>query len=366
MKKILLIIGVALLVGGSGYLIWQFMADQNAGAPASEDIATEEPRLKNEPKSVSGESILAYWINKTDGAPFYINSAGQVVKIDGNVAQTVSSQAPKSINSLESSADGTSAIVGFGYPQGLSFTIFNSVNSGWQGLPSGTLAVSWSPTDNNRLVYLRENGTLNRLYTYDVSLRRSTEVFRTAQKDIEIDWATPDLVYFKERATAGLTGSLWSFNLKTSAFRRVIKDEAGLILKWSSSGQEAIKFSSLNRQNSLALVNAAGISLGNLANLITLPSKCTFNLDRIEIYCAAPNSFGSSALPDDYWKRKIYTADNIYIIPLSSEGHRPLGGALPLFVSSDDLIIDADQLEVHGDKLYFINRYDNKLYSLAL
>lgn len=366
MRKIALILLIVLLAGGLGYLIWQFAADQNAEVSVGGDSLTEESRLKNEPKSVSGGSILAYWINKADKAPFYINSAGQVVKIDNGVAQTVSGQAPKNINSLESSLDGTSVIVGFGYPQSPTFTIFNSINSEWQGLPSGTIAASWSPTDNNRLVYLRENGSLNRLYTYDVNSKKSTEVFKTAQKDLDIDWATSDLVYLKERATASLNSSLWSLNLKTSVFRRAINEEASLVLKWSSTGQEAIKFSSTNRQNSLALINNAGINLGNLGNLLTLPSKCAFNLNRIEIYCAAPDSFRNSILPDDYWKRKIYTTDNIYVIPLSSEGHRPLGGALSLFNSTTELTIDADQLEVNGDKLYFINRYDNKLYSLDI
>ncbi len=366
MKKILLIIGVVLLAGGIGYLVWQFVGDQTNHALIGGDGVTDEPRLKNDPGPVSGEAIQAYWINKTANTPFYINTTGQVVKIDNGVAQTISSQAPSNINSLEASAGGNSALVGFGYPQSQTFTIFNSVNSGWQGLPSGTIAASWSPTDDNRLVYLRENGNLNRLYTYDVSLRRSTEVFRTAQKDLEIDWVSTDLVYLKERATASLTSSLWSLNLKTSAFRRVISEEAGLTLKWSPDGREALRFNSTNRQNSLALINNAGISLGNLANLVTLPSKCAFNLGRLEIYCAAPASFGGTLLPDDYWKRKIYTSDSIYVIPLSSEGHRPLGGALSLFTSSDELTIDADQLEIFGNKLYFINRYDSKLYSLDI
>ncbi len=90
-------------------------------------------------------------------------------------------------------------------------------------------------------------------------------------------------------------------------------------------------------------------------------------MDRLEIYFAAPDSFSvGEVLPDDYWKKKIYTADSIYTIPLSSEDQRPLGIALPLFISSDELTIDADQLEVVGNKLYFINRYDNKLYSLDI
>ena len=92
---------------------------------------------------------------------------------------------------------------------------------------------------------------------------------------------------------------------------------------------------------------------------ITLPEKCT--IGDTNLYCAAPvNITDKILLPDDYLKKKFYSDDVIYEYALDKKSIRTI------FRLSQDSAIDAINLKIIGDKLFFINRYDNYVYSIDL
>ncbi len=64
-------------------------------------------------------------------------------------------------------------------------------------------------------------------------------------------------------------------------------------------------------------------------------------------------------LPDDYLKRAVYSNDFIYELDLEKNA------LLPVFEENKQPI-DAINFELLGNKLFFINRYDNRLYQLEL
>jgi len=93
---------------------------------------------------------------------------------------------------------------------------------------------------------------------------------------------------------------------------------------------------------------------------MSLPEKCFIGSSKI--YCAISQSLnisGKLVLPDDYLKRKVYFDDWIYEIDMESRD-------INLVYSSAGKSIDAYNLTVEGNRILFINRYDNKLYGLEL
>ena len=107
----------------------------------------------------------------------------------------------------------------------------------------------------------------------------------------------------------------------------------------------------------LSLIDDLGTVKANL-DFTTLPEKCL--VSEPQIYCAIPKSIpAKTVLPDDYLKKALYFSDLFYQIDITQNS------SLEIFEPTD-LVIDAINLKLIDGKLLFINRYDNKLYSLEL
>lgn len=80
------------------------------------------------------------------------------------------------------------------------------------------------------------------------------------------------------------------------------------------------------------------------------------------LYCAIPRDaekLSRSFLPDDYYKMTLLTADDFYRIDLIN------GNAAPILADPGQTI-DASNLKIFNNKLFFVNRYDQKLYAITL
>jgi hypothetical protein len=80
----------------------------------------------------------------------------------------------------------------------------------------------------------------------------------------------------------------------------------------------------------------------------------------LDFYCAIPrdqDTLGIARLPDEYDQKILFTNDDIYKIS-TIDGN------------SSDLLsgqtIDATNLKIFNHILFFVNRYDQKLYAMTL
>ncbi len=362
-KIILWVVVVAVLAVGI-YIGWRALrrgavvAPQGGGPTGAEELILT-------PKALSENPVFDYWLNKSTGEIYYVAEDGQIYKITAEgESQGVGSQTIGQLSYIKPSSDGSLILIAFGYPQKPTFAIHNLSTKTWQSLPEGTVATAWDPRSNNRIAYLRDNGTTSRLNLLALSTQKSQEILRFSQKDLELDWVLPDVIYFKERPSNQVASSLWSYNLKTKVIKTVAANELGLNLKWPTDGALGLKWEA----NALNIIDANNKSLAVL-NIKTLPNKCAFN--EFRIYCSAPSdqlNVPVSVFPDNYLKKSISFIDDIYLISLLDLGRSPELLAIKIFDSFISGIgIDADHLEVQGEnRLLFINRFDNRLYSLDL
>ncbi len=371
MKSIFKISIIILIIAGLsivGYLAWIYLVAPRI-TPSEETALPGEaqPAIPNVPVPLTANKVFDYWINKKTKEVHYLDENGQIYKITKEGEQVLSSQNIAGLNHIKPNGDGTLVLVGFGYPATPTFAIFNTLTKSWQAMPANTTSAAWSPsapTGGPRLAYLR-NG---RLYLLTLADQKSKEIIKIDQKDLELEWVLPDVVYLKERPSIQLASSIWSININTKEVRSLAKPESGLLVRWFGDSKTGIKFTnSLSKENLLQIVNLDNQPLGSVG-LITLPSKCAFNALGTALYCAATKTeISGVSLPDDYLKRAVYFQDDIYQLSLIDLGGQLIG--LPtkiLDTESVKIVIDADQLEVNSKQLLFINRYDKKLYSLAL
>lgn len=361
LKKLLWVAVLIVIITGA-YLAYRYFfgskpatTPQNGGAAATALIPTKE---------ISTLPIFDYWINKNSGDIYYIAQDSQLHKITGDGKDIeLDSKAIGNLGYIKPSNDGTLILVAFGYPQNPTFAIYDTAQKSWQAFPAGTTAAAWDPKSNNRLAYLKNNGSTARLYLFTINTNRSVEILRLAEQDLNLDWSQPNIIYFMERPSGKYLSSVWAYNLTTKSFTALIRNESSLLWKWRNDNTSAIKWSN----GALSLVDGQNRVLGT-TDLKTLPEKCAFA--DLRIYCAASGNQASvipSSFADDYLKKLISSDDDFYFLSLLDLGKNTNLIKIPFFSSLEiGNKIDADHLEIQNNRLLFINRHDEKLYSLEL
>lgn len=151
-----------------------------------------------------------------------------------------------------------------------------------------------------------------------------------------MEWPTVNEIYLKSRPTPVLNQEVWKVNLKDKTLTR------------GDWGLEKLK----------KLVDLKYLTPGKKFNI--LPPKCL--VVEKGFYCAIPNQ--DDVTLDNYLKRKVYTNDNIYFVSINM-GAKKAQTRL-LLRANDANPIDATNLSLYKNRLFFINRYDQKIYSLEL
>jgi hypothetical protein len=64
-------------------------------------------------------------------------------------------------------------------------------------------------------------------------------------------------------------------------------------------------------------------------------------------------------LPDDYYKKAFFTLDDFYSIGLDN-------GVVTAIFADQNQALDAINPKVFNQILFFVNRYDSKLYAISL
>jgi hypothetical protein len=195
-------------------------------------------------------------------------------------------------------------------------------------------------------------------------------------EDMTLQWPNKNAIIISDKPSAFTTGSIWLFNVSSQTLSTISYEALGAESLWNASGS-ALIFSagSNNAGGSLIFQNAAGTQ--KKFSFLTLPSKCAFGPSSVAtsitasttnqtsmIYCAAPvdqNTFSIVRLPDEYDQKVYFSDDAFYSINSDTES---LNEIFSFSEAGENL--DATQMKIFNNILFFINRYDQKIYALAL
>lgn len=377
--KILIIVLILIIAGWGVYLIWKSFLKAPELAPPAVAVKEIKPGELAAPSLIliSSRPAFDYWINKSDNSVYYLTPEGEIYKTmtDGSEERIISQSFPN-LHELKASDDGSSIIISFGYPFAPTYTIFKTAELSFQPLPEKTSSAAWKPQSNNELIYLKTNqGGLSSLNLFSLVDQKTQEIIKLSQVDLDLEWILPDTIYLKQKPSFETLNSIWAIDLNLNkvdpktkkkigpVIRTLAKDESGLMINWSPTEDLGLKFTNDRFNNRLLkVINRENKLITNLA-FITLPNKCLF--DEKILYCAVPHEIPVGAkLPDDYLKRKVYFLDSLYRIDLSDP--TPLNWLFTEIFDGLQFPIDAVNLKIKDGSLVFVNRYDQKIYSLNL
>ncbi|HEX4104558.1 MAG TPA: hypothetical protein VHZ04_03770 [Candidatus Paceibacterota bacterium] len=346
---------------------------------------------------VSNEPALSYFVDPQNDVDV-VEPNGEVAEIangQNGQANFLSSSQIQSLITAGFSYDGAKAFVNFGVPANPQTSVFDMTAKAWTPLAAGIVSPVWSPADY-RIAYLatNANGSVT-LTTLDISKagNKPVALVTLAAQDLTLAWPTKNVIVLTDRPSAYSLGTMWFYNLSTKALTPAATPAYGLVAAWSATTKPvAVMWGSgaSGRGGGFSLVGALGTSTQTTAqslNFLTLPSKCTFNTETepvatptpsvatttpkatptpapqtyLALYCAVPanqSALSSVPMPDTYDQMSLFTSDNFYRI------HTDTGVTDAVLLPTGSY--DATDLHVFNNILFFVNRYDQKLYAISL
>lgn len=337
---------------------------------------------------VTQNQVLDYFVDSQKNV-LTIQPDGQVVEISGGSASTLSSSVVQDLRFAEISPDGKKIFVSFGSTLKPQASIFDVATKSWQPLGENIESADWSP-DGSEVAYLTPKGSVHEIYLLDISNPKAkpTGILEIRAEDLVLYWVGANQIILSDKASASYAGSILSLDIKKKTLSTIIENNLGLQSIWNVPLGVGLVFTSKysGGGGSLSLFDLAGARLNGL-NFITFPNKCAFSAQPQAtptatttkpasttktaagaasstkiLYCAAPRDqqkLGISTLPDDYLTRALYTSDNFLAIDLNT------GNANPFFADPSQTL-DAANLKIFNRILFFVNRYDKKLYAISL
>lgn len=397
MKKTIYIILGALIVAGIIFAGFYFrkksskqpasgqisqLDSEQVGEPSQyqnqQETSPREEATSEEKFGVVTENQVADYFIDSDNNLTFIEPSGKVMRLSasGELLEISGSQTDN-LTGASFSYNGKKALIRFGSSKTPQFSVFDTETKIWQPLPLEFKSVAWSP-EASEIIYLAEKGDKKVLGTLEVAnpKAKTKELLELYIEDAEVSWPIKDQILIRGKGTALAEESLWSFNVPKKTLAPIFEYKSGLQAIHGGENQKILFFeSNINLKGGFLTLFDLTQNKSKRLSFLTLPSKCAFSSEAISIdetstiqinqeilYCGIPRNsrlFSISTLPDDYLMKKIFTEDNIYKINLEN------GVISTVF---DDYLYNIDVINprVINKRLFFINRFDQRLYAINL
>jgi hypothetical protein len=324
---------------------------------------------------VSNDPTLDYFVSSANVVTV-IQPNGTIESITNNATNTISGLVFQNIITASFSYDGKKILISSRTATSTQTSVFDLVAKSWIALPVGMISPVWSPI-NYQVAYLTNtSGGSEILETVNAVTANAKPATLTTlgMEDSLLQWPSKNTFIISDRPSAFITGSAWSFSTTNNTLSLISFENLGFESMWDASGA-GLTFSAQhgNQGGILNLIAQSGNQ--KLLSFTTLPAKCLFHNDIasttlqaasstktmvLDLYCAIPqdqNTLGVARLPDEYDQKMLLTTDDIYKINTTD------GSSVDLLSGQS---IDATNLRVFNGILFFVSRYDQKLYALTL
>jgi hypothetical protein len=382
MKRTLIIIGVAVgivLFAGAGWYLSSrgttTPSTDNSPSGGSSGLPTAGNAAGgNSPTGTGLPSAGATQSYSSEALAYFVRGDKSVliVEPDGRISLTTSAsstllntQRVPDISKVQFSADGKKILVKASKIDALSpsWRVYDVDKNTWRELSIDTRSASFAP-EGQRIAYFanRVSGETLTILDLQSSSLKPIALLSLAAEDLDLAWAGPTQIFFGERSSGNVSGSLWSINTNTRAVRKLLSDVAGAEIVWGKADQ-GLLFRAGQGGGTLSLVGNDLASLQDFS-FVTLPTKCTFYMasSTETLLCAIPRNpqaLKNALLPDDYETGAVMTVDDIVHIDLKT------GTVIPVLTDPTKLF-DVQSMTVSGNAVYFLNRWDNRVYTHAL
>jgi hypothetical protein len=327
---------------------------------------------------VSNEPVLNYFVDASNTV-ITVEPDGKIEQITNTQSIYLNSTEIPNVTFADFSYDGKRVLVGFGNPTALQWSIFDVAKKAWSPLSVNPTAAAWSPS-NYQIAYLAQTSDVSSLETIDTSDPHASPKFLTSfpATDFQVLWRSPSTIFLLDKSSALFSGSIFGVDAKTGTLSRIVANRVGLESQWSNNGTLGLILAGtdLARGGHLGIIDNAGNLLHQMS-FLTLPSKCAFATSAgtapatttltgasstFALFCGVPRDatkLNNNSLPDAYEERMFMTLDDLYRVNL------PDGSVGAILVGASQNL-DVSNVKFFNNILFFVNRYDQKLYALSL
>jgi hypothetical protein len=378
-KKILIILIILLIIVIVILAAYNFFLKKETPASSSDDsgqipISGQAPNQTTGPSfggqiiPISQEPVLS---PITDGkkVKYYSISNGNVFesKLDGSELTRTSSVVLTNLLKVLWSPNRDKVIAVFeenGQPKKYLYDYNTKIST---PLDDRIRWVTWSPKqDKIAYQYYNSQTEDNNISIANPDGSQWTNIFQTRMKNLIVEWPNSSKVSIRTRPSGLVQSVIYTIDLATNNFQKVISETYGLTVLWSPLGNK-ILYSETNSEGKDLKLKIADLEKKTISelNLVTLPEKCVWSQDNRTLFCAVPKTIPEAAvLPDDYYKKKIAFNDDFWRINLDTQEMTKIFEAKGLEKTS----YNAKELLLPPleNYLLFINQKDDLLYSLKL
>jgi hypothetical protein len=349
---------------------------------------------------VSNDPTLDYFVDAKNSTTL-IEPNGSIETVANGTTTILSSTTIPNIVSASFSYDGKKILVNSVGSTAVQTSVFDIATKSWLQLVPGMKSPVWSPS-GYQIAYLNPGNlgteTIS-LETITATSAKTAPLQTLSMEDSSLQWPNKNTLVITDRPSAFATEAALSFDIGAKTVAPLVVDYPGLESVWTGpSPMTGLVFSGNAgyQGGSLLLENSTGSP--ETLTFTTLPTKCAFHNDvatttqtiaasstkprassatsaasttlitlvttttTLNLYCAVPrdqNTFGVARLPDEYDQKMFFTSDDFYRVGI-------LSGTLSPIFSDPARTLDATDLKVFNGILFFVNRYDQKLYAIKL
>jgi hypothetical protein len=347
--------------------------NQTVGTTSGSESSSTANTLAKSFGVISNEPVLSYFITPANVVDI-IQPDGEIDQITNGTMTVLNSLQIQNIISASFSYDGAKILVTFGDPSNSQTSIFDIASKAWTPMPAGWSSPTWSPSDY-RIAYTTASANhIETFATVDVSHPKNQPVVLASlhAEDLSLAWPIKNQIIIQTKPSIVVNGSAWLLNAQNNTITPITLNALGLETLWGgitpgTSTPMALQFSVTNTDGEnnplLSIMDYSGNTIQKL-KFLSLPSKCDFSITTSTsyLYCAVPRDqidFSEAALPDNYNQLALFTADDIYRINLST-------GMTDTLFSDSSQNFDVSNVSFENNTLFFVNRYDQKLYGIQL
>jgi hypothetical protein len=322
---------------------------------------------------VSNDPALDYFVDAANTVTL-IEPNGTIESISNNTTTILSTSTISDIINASFSYNGKQIMITSRAGATTQTVVFNTSSRTFTLLQNDMQSPVWSPT-NDKIAYLipAYDGTesLN-MIDLGAAIAKPITISTLSMEDLSLQWPSKNTIIISDRPSAFVPSSIWKFNIPSQTLSLVVYENYGTESAWSPSGSALLFLGGANNAGGRLLYQDAAGNQQTLA-FDTLPSKCVFtpivatssiSSSSAMFYCAAPadqNTFFIVRLPDEYDQKVYFSNDNFYSVNVGTEALNEI-----FSYTQANMNIDATDLKIFNNVLFFINRYDQKLYALSL
>jgi hypothetical protein len=350
--------------------------EQNNLNQKSEENSTSSSNFSN---LIYDGIVDNYFVDNSQNI-ILINNYGQIIKINKGNEEIIGNISNVNYKNISFSNDGSKIAIEL---ENL-ISVFDTNSKKWKQLENNSFGGVISK--NNELFYFVKKESGVDLMKIDLNKENSSsqKIINLNVVDYNIIPKDKDNIFLVSTPSSFVVGSIIQINTKNKEIVN-ISELPSLNFKWDENANTGLAF--YTKESVVFKDGTFGLINNNLKfqalSFLTLPSKCAFkkeiknetstnktstnqttenNWEGINLICAIPQDqegLKYNTFVSNYLMHKLYTEDDVYLINLTD-------GVMNLIWHDENKNFDMDNVKISGDKIFFINRFDNKLYSLNI